>query len=332
VGRVQTWILARRDQPQDRRYDPTVSARRNAIKLLLLKPALFLNSSFLYTARLELACARGALNVGLRQVDPKNPRTWEFSAFSQNGEDGIIDYLLSGLRSPNRYFVEIGASDGLENNTSYLAFVKRYDGVMVEGDPFLAANAERFLQAFNWGVRYLNLVVLPDTVSVLIDECVYRDPDFFSLDIDGNDFYVAKACLEGGLRPKVLCVEYNSAFGPIRSTTVPYDPNFAVSSAHPSYLYYGVSLMAWKALLGRYGYRFVTVDSRGINAFFVDPATIKTDLVEGIQRIEFAENSTQRMRFKEDWRGQFARISDMPLVEVTSQDPQTVDPEANDLR
>ena len=59
---------------------------------------------------------------------------------------------------------------------------------------------------------------------------------------------------------------------------------------------------------------------------------MNTDLVERIQRIEFAENSTQRMRFMEDWRGQFARICDMPLVEVTSQDPQTVDPEANDLR
>jgi hypothetical protein len=108
--------------------------------------------------------------------------------------------------------------------------------------------------------------------------------------------------------------------------TIPYDPNFDVTSAHPSYLYYGVSLMAWKALLGSHGYRFVTVDSRGINAFFVDPAMMRTDLFESIQQIEFAENSTQRMRFREDWPGQFARIRDLPLVEITSQDPQTVAP------
>ena len=241
----------------------------------------------------------------------------EFSALSQNGEDGIIDYLMTQLKSPTRYFVEIGSSDGLENNTSYLAFVKKYDGVMAEGNSFVAANAKRFLQTFNWGVEYLNLVVLPETVSILIDACIQLDPDLFSLDIDGNDFYVAKACLECGLRPKVVCVEYNSAFGPERSVTIPYDANFDVTQAHHSLLYYGVSLMAWRRLFGSYGYRFVTVESRGINAFFVDPSAVAVNLFHGLQPIEFAENSTQRMRFKEDWRGQFARIRDMPLAEIT---------------
>lgn len=72
-----------------------------------------------------------------------------------NGEDGLIDYLLSRVTGPNRYFVEMGAPDGLENNSSLPAFVKKYDAVMVERDPLKAANAARFLQSMNWGVKYL---------------------------------------------------------------------------------------------------------------------------------------------------------------------------------
>lgn len=44
-----------------------------------------------------MSIARGAATAGLRAIDPLDPRTWEFSGFSQNGEDGIIDHLLTGL-------------------------------------------------------------------------------------------------------------------------------------------------------------------------------------------------------------------------------------------
>ena len=38
----------------------------------------------------------------------------EFAVFSQNGEDGILLSLLSGLESPVKRFVEIGVEEGLE--------------------------------------------------------------------------------------------------------------------------------------------------------------------------------------------------------------------------
>lgn len=286
-------------------------------KRLLLRPAYFLNTSFFYTARLSFACSRGAMNAATRKLDPSDTRSWEFSAFSQNGEDGIIDYLLSLVREPNRYFVEVGASDGLENNSSYLAFVKKHNGVMVDGNQFKSANAERFLQALNWGVDYLNMFITPDAVSGLLDRCIFRDPDFFSLDIDSNDYYVCKACLEAGLRPKVICVEYNSALGPERSITIPYTPEFDYTTAHPSGLYYGVSLNAWKTFLSSHGFRFVTVDTHGVNAFFVDPATVDTDALSGLHSVDFAENSAQRRRVRGDWRAQFSLIESLPYVTVT---------------
>ena len=67
--------------------------------------------------RIAIALAKGA-RMSARRIDLRAPATWEFSAFSQNGEDGILDVLRSKLIDANRSFIEIGASDGIENNTA----------------------------------------------------------------------------------------------------------------------------------------------------------------------------------------------------------------------
>ena len=207
---------------------------RNRVRTALLTPISRYTGAYAYTTRLNVALARGALTATTRRVDPLHPLSWEFAAFSQNGEDGIIDHLLSLIASPSRYFLEIGASDGLENNSAYLAFAKRYAGVMVEGDKFLSDCARTLLGPLNTAVGYLNLFVENDNVDVVLNSCHDLAPDLLSLDIDGNDYHVALACLSAGLRPLVICVEYNSAFGPTRALSIPYTSGFDNTSAHPS--------------------------------------------------------------------------------------------------
>ncbi len=77
---------------------------------------------------------RGAAGAAIRSIDASNPATWEFSGFSQNGEDGTINLLIGECGNRNNYFVEIGTSNGLENNSSWLALVKRYSWLMIEGN------------------------------------------------------------------------------------------------------------------------------------------------------------------------------------------------------
>lgn len=287
---------------------------KTLVKGQLLKPALFFNSNFAYTNRLTMAFARGAVNLSMRKVDPLRPHTWEFSAFSQNGEDGMIQQLLSYVREPNRYFVEIGASDGLENNTSFLAFGQKYSGIMIDADSFKLRNAQRFLQPLNWAVKYRSLFVEPATVTELLGECNHMDPDFFSLDIDSNDYFVLRALLESSFHPKVICVEYNSAFGPSSCLSIRYTARLDYQAFHSSELYYGASLGAWRSLLGRYGYSFVAVETRGINAFFVDTDVV--DLPEDLEGLAFAENAGQLQRHGVGWPGQFAKIANLPFDEV----------------
>ncbi|RLA43500.1 MAG: hypothetical protein DRR42_21665, partial [Gammaproteobacteria bacterium] len=68
--------------------------------------------------RILIALSKGAAMINSRVVDLTQPGTWEFSGFSQNGEDGILDVLCKQLNVSNRYFIEIGSSDGMENNTA----------------------------------------------------------------------------------------------------------------------------------------------------------------------------------------------------------------------
>lgn len=107
---------------------------------------------------ITIALSRAYTTMPLRDIDPTDPLSWQFCGFSQGGEDGITDYLASRIRNPNRYFIEIGASDGLENNTSWMAIAKRFSGLMVDGDKKKVLNLRAIMDMFNLGVECLHLL------------------------------------------------------------------------------------------------------------------------------------------------------------------------------
>jgi hypothetical protein len=266
--------------------------------------------------RIAIAFARAAATSALRHIDPVRPSTWEFAGFSQNGEDGIIDYLCQRLLTPNRYFVEIGASNGLENNTSWLAMGRRYGGLMIDGDPSKIADGKQTFKKLNWALEFASLMVTRDTVREIERLALFRNPDVFSLDIDSTDYYVAEALLNAGFRPKIFIVEYNSVFGPERSVAIPYNDGFNRHRAHPSGYYYGVSVSGLRRLFERHGYRFVTVEQNGLNAFFADPAEFEPGFLDAIQGTPYRENIVHRAESRGGWAGQFEQIRHLPLVEI----------------
>ena len=266
--------------------------------------------------RILIALSKGAAMINSRVVDLTQPGTWEFSGFSQNGEDGILDVLCKQLNVSNRYFIEIGSSDGMENNTAWLLVAEKYSGIMIEGDSKLAKRASRMVVGHSVGGECHNMFVTQENVQELRALAFYDDPDVFSLDIDGNDYYIAQAILDGGFRPKIFVVEYNSVYGPDRSVTVEYRDDFVFTSAHPTQLYYGVSISGWRNFFESKGYHFVTVDRNGVNAFFVDTAFFKQDFLDGIKPLEFAENRFQYRKFRIPSEEQFSLISDQKFVEI----------------
>jgi hypothetical protein len=263
--------------------------------------------------RIAIALAKGA-RMSARHVDLRQPDTWESSAFSQNGEDGVLDVLRSQLAHSNRSFIEIGASDGIDNNTAWLAIAEKYCGLMIEGDARKSARARRLLPGYALAIDCLALFVTRASVADIVTRALYADPDVCSLDIDGNDYHIAAALLDAGLRPKIWVVEYNAAFGPERRVTIDYSDTFDFTTAHPSQLYYGVSIAGWRALFAQRGYRFVSVERNGVNAFFADPTCFAAGFLDAVDGLGYAENRFQLHKFRQPWPQQFERIAHLPLV------------------
>ncbi len=281
-----------------------------------LFPSYFGNDKNSIIHRMAMCLSRGNINKLDQKLIESVTTSWEYSVFSQNGEDGIIEFLLSHIKDPNRYFIEIGSSDGLENNCSFLAFSKKYSGIMIEGSATKSRRARRSFAKYNWGVKYLNCFVNRENVYPLLQkESLYMSPDFFSMDIDGNDYYIMESILSRGFRPKLICVEYNSTYGPSKAITITYRPDFNYKAAHPTSFYFGASISLWRKLFDKFDYEFVTVDSNGVDAFFIDRVQFNETLPKSFTNLEFAENFEHYNRLNNTWVEQFEMIKNMNFFE-----------------
>lgn len=265
---------------------------------------------------INVSLSKAGAIIPLRKIDASLPNSWEFSAFSQSGEDGIIDYLADKIIEPNRYFIEIGSENGLENNTSWLAIVKKYSGLMIEGREKSSKLCKLIMSTLNIGVDCRCVYVTKENIKQILKFSLYTEPDVFSLDIDGNDYYIAKAIMETGFRPKIFIVEYNSVFGPDRCLTVKYNERFDCYKAHKSGLYYGASISGWKRFFKLFGYKFVTVNLNGTNAFFINPDYFDKNLIDNLKGLEFLENFYHLNKFKITHDEQFKLVADMDYEEI----------------
>lgn len=262
--------------------------------------------------RINLSLSRAAATAPLRHIDPINPSTWEFSGFSQHGEDGIIDYLIGIMINPTGYFVEIGSGNGLENNTTWLAIARYYRGLMIDGGKENVEWCKYLLHPMNYGLDFKQIYVSKDNVPDIVRTMQTDQPDLFSLDIDGIDYYICQELLNQGVRPGIWALEYNSALGPDKIAAVRYENNFCRENESPGKLYYGCSVSAWKKLMAKNNYHFVTTDSCGVNVFFVDVNKFDKKFIENIKGQEFEENAVQRKEFGTTWNEQFDMVKNLP--------------------
>lgn len=203
----------------------------------------------------------------------------EFRAFSQWGEDGIIQHLLRHVRVDRRIFVEFGTQDYSEANTRFLLINDNWSGLIIDGSQ---ENIDRVVRSqiyWRHNLKALCAFVTRENIDDLIRRSgLAGEIGLLSVDIDGNDYWVWEAITS--VSPALVVTEYNWRFGPERSVTVPYDAGFERGRAHPSMIYYGASLAALCALGRRKGYAFVGCNSAGNNAFFVRNELRPTHLPE----------------------------------------------------
>jgi hypothetical protein len=192
----------------------------------------------------------------------------EFKVFSQFGEDGIIQYLISKVPMQGCSFVEFGVGDYVESNTRFLLVNNKWRGLVIEGSAESVEQIRRSEVYWKCDLRAVAAFVMRENINRTIGEAGFEgDLGLLSIDIDGNDYWVWQAVEV--VQPRIVICEFNRRFGCDYAVTVPYRADFSVGKAHPSRLYYGASLPALCLLAGQKGYDFVGCTSEGVNAFFV---------------------------------------------------------------
>ena len=206
------------------------------------------------------------LNRGLAHMGTLSEA--EFCGFSQWGEDGIIDWLVSRIPELPKTFVEFGVENYIESNTRLLLQMHNFKGLVLDASD----NNVNSISSSGLAWRY-NLSAKCDFINVsninsLISLSGFEDDiGLLSIDLDGNDYWVWEAIVV--VKPGIVVIEYNAVFGDLHHVTVPYRADFQRTKAHYSNLYFGSSLLALISLGCKKGYTFIGTTSSGVNAFFV---------------------------------------------------------------
>jgi len=239
-----------------------------------------------------------------------NINSHEKKIYSQNCEDGIIEYIFSKIRTTNKFSVEFGVGDGFESNTVNLLEKENWKGLMMDygSDQNIKLsnvvkkvwsnrklglknniqkdisffkkiiNRKNRTQSFQLDIK--NERVTAENIQQLFKKYnVPKSFDLLSIDIDYNDYWVWKSIVD--YNPRVVIIEYNSSIPPTESKVVPYDSEAVWDGTN----YFGASILALKNLGFEKGYTLVGCDSHGVNAFFCKSELLKNFQIQSIDNL-----------------------------------------------
>ena len=238
-----------------------------------------------------------------------------FRCYSQFEEDGILLYILAGIGMKTRRVVEIGCGTGVENMSTNLILNHGFEGYLFDG---LASNiqaAEVFYRS-----KKDCLLVQPNLAQAWITrESVNEtlrhagamgEVDVFSLDIDGNEWYVWNAIEI--INPRVCVFETHNIVPNGLALTIPYQSDFDYTAQPESqWDFRSVSLGAMIKLSSKKGYRLIGAHRHGFNAFFLRN-DIAPDLFPEVSIEQVHDNPWTREGQKNRW----PLVSGLDWVEV----------------
>jgi hypothetical protein len=196
--------------------------------------------------------------------------SYEKQIYSQQGEDGIIEQLIGAIKTPNKICVEMGWGkdhvgkkaakiDYAQNCTSNLIHTHGYTGFAWDA---------QFQHVIPPKVKFSQEFLRPQNVPNYIKVINELKPDFYSLDIDSFDYEIMTGMLYHGFAPKAMVLEFNIRWGWDIVHSMPY---YDKGKYEKTSLFHGVSYRKYRNLLEKKGYKFFTLDTRGINMFFYNP-------------------------------------------------------------
>ncbi len=249
----------------------------------------------------KILIAQYLIENNMRKREISSLKEVEFSVFSQCGDDGIIQWLVSNLEIPNETFIEFGVGDYRESTTRFLLMHDNWSGLVLDKSAANIRKIKRSEYYWRYELDAKAVFVQMENINEILHPEAEQEVGLLHIDIDGNDYWVWKAITV--ISPVIAVVEYNSVFGLERPITIPYSKNFYRTKAHHSNLYYGASLKALHQLAASKGYAFIGCNSAGNNAYFV-----KREYLNETVREQSLEQGYVKSKFRES-RNKYGRLS-----------------------
>jgi hypothetical protein len=263
--------------------------------LILLKLKKFFNLIFDYTFWSRIANIENIYRIYLAQK--KNKSTFHFESFqslvntrvmaqknylklkenqifSNDGSDGIINYLLSKIKIKYFSALEIG-SGGSGSSLIFLSHFYGWTCNMVDADCKQITEIKSVISSysFNGKINIIKRFITLENINNLEKEV--GPIDFLSIDVDGNDYYLWDKM--NILRPSLVQIEYNSLLEKDNILTK-YDKDYNKYKYHPKIQFVGSSLKKLNSLAQKKNYGLIYCNSSGNNAYFVDKDVLPNDL------------------------------------------------------
>tara|TARA_B100000795_G_C22794633_1_gene438711 strand:- start:1456 stop:2262 length:807 start_codon:yes stop_codon:yes gene_type:complete len=137
--------------------------------------------------------------------------------YSENGEDGIIEYLIKKLSLNDIQCCEFGAWDGKKFSNTF-NLVKNYNARAV----YIESDESKYLDLLETCKKYPNIVSIKKFISATNDESnidqvlsktfLKKNFEILSIDIDSNDLEIFESMKD--YHPKIVIIEISSDLGP----------------------------------------------------------------------------------------------------------------------
>lgn len=191
--------------------------------------------------------------------------------YSQGGEGVYLKHILENTGPNNQYFIDIGSGDGVYLSNSKFLTECGWSGRLLDKQNGDFVTCENLLQ------------LIPLVVAKHVQ------PDFVSIDIDGNDYWILERIFEN-LQPKVIVAEFNAMYTDSRTIKYNSEHEWAGDS------YYGFTFEAGCKLAQYWDYE-VIFQNNDMNMYMV-----RRDLVNHpYPKVSFNKNDFFKLSERLDW-------------------------------
>jgi hypothetical protein len=203
-----------------------------------------------------------------------NIRDAGFRVYSQFEEDGIILYIFSMLGFKTKRVVEMCCGSADECMATNLILNHGFDGYLFDGNKENISQANRFFRSKKDCILYPPVLTHSWITAENVNDLLIRsgcagEVDLFSLDMDGNDYWIWNAI--EAINPRLLVLETSPWIPSDKSLTIEYHADFDSTwpKVGPENRYRGASVLAMQRLCKRRGYRMIGAHRHGFNVFFL---------------------------------------------------------------